>query len=115
MWSAHRTIECPPLDVQYQGRLAVSLSPITTATTRLRDANGLFCPGQTTPGAFGGPAGAIRETGSPLVTQVPNIFATTLAGVFCVPATGNSLIDALADLPGPGAVSIPGTATVQLF
>ena len=71
--------------------------------------------GQATAGAFGGPAGTIRETGSPLASQVSNVFATTLAGVFCVPATGNSLIDALADLPGPGAVSIPGTAAVQLF
>jgi hypothetical protein len=113
--STNTTIECPPLDLQYQGRLAVSLSPVTTATTRLRDANGLFCPGQATAGAFGGAAATIRETGSPLVSQIPDVFATTLAGVFCVPATGNSLIDALADLPGPGAVSIPGTAAVKLF
>src|ERR1051326_936321 len=61
--STNTTIECPPLDVQYQGRLAASLSPITTATTRRRDANGLFCPGQAPrgrsvarPGRFARPA-----------------------------------------------------------
>jgi len=35
--------------------------------------------------------------------------------VFSIPATGNFLIDALADLPGPGAVSVPGTAAIELF
>ena len=33
----------------------------------------------------------------------------TLASVFCIPATGNGLIDGAADLPGPGATSLPGT------
>jgi hypothetical protein len=113
--SRNTTVECPPRDAQYQGRLAVSLSPLTTAATRRTGPAGNFCPGQTTPGAFGGPAGAIREVGSPLLSQIPNVFATTVAGVFCIPGTGNGLIDGLADLPGPGAVSVPGTAAVQLF
>jgi hypothetical protein len=43
------------------------------------------------------------------------VFATTVASVFCIPITGNGLIDVVADLPGPGAVSVPGTAAVQLF
>jgi hypothetical protein len=33
----------------------------------------------------------------------------TLASVFCIAATGNGLVDASADLPGPGAVSLPGS------
>jgi hypothetical protein len=113
--SANTTIECPPPADAYQGRLAVSLTPVTTGTTQLANTSGGFCPGQRTRGAFGGPARRIRETGSPLLSEIPNVFATTLAGTFCVPATGNFLIDALADLPGPGAVSIPGTASVELF
>ena len=113
--SSNTTIECPPDPAAYQGRLAVSLTPVTTGTTQLANASGAFCPGQRTPGAFGGPARRIRETGSPLLSEIPNVFATTLAGTFCVPATGNFLIDALANLPGPGAVSIPGTASVELF
>jgi hypothetical protein len=30
-----------------------------------------------------------------------------LGSVFCIPATGNLLIDGAADLPGPGAVTLP--------
>ncbi|HLY37109.1 MAG TPA: hypothetical protein VKU61_03680 [Candidatus Binatia bacterium] len=113
--SANTTIECPPSADTFQGRLAVALTPVTTGASQLASATGAFCPRQRTPGAFGGPAGGIREMGAPLLSQIPNVFATTLAGVFCVPPTGNFLIDALADLPGPGAVSIPGTAAVELF
>jgi hypothetical protein len=113
--SRNTTIECPPRDDLYLGRLAVALSPLTTATTRLASPTGTFCPGQATPGAFGGPAGAIRETGAPLLQELSNVFATTVASVFCIPGTGNSLIDGIIDLPGPGAVSVPGTAAVQLF
>jgi hypothetical protein len=29
--------------------------------------------------------------------------------VFCIAATGNGLVDASADLPGPGAISLPGS------
>ena len=37
--------------------------------------------------------------------------AVTIAAVFCIPSTGNALVDGGtgADLPGPGAVSIRGT------
>jgi hypothetical protein len=113
--SGNTTVECPPRAFDYVGRLTVALSPLTTATTRLASATGAFCPGQRTPGAFGGPAGAIREAGAPLLHKLPNVFATTVASVFCIPITGNGLIDVVADLPGPGAVSVPGTAAVQLF
>jgi hypothetical protein len=37
----------------------------------------------------------------------------TLASVFCIAATGNGLVDATADLPGPGAVSLPGQFVVN--
>jgi hypothetical protein len=113
--SRNTTIECPPRDALYQGRLAVSLSPLTTAATTLANATGNLCPGQATPGAFGGPAGAIRETGAPLLHELSNVFATTVAGTFCIPGTGNGLIDGLTDLPGPGAVSVPGTASIEIF
>jgi hypothetical protein len=33
----------------------------------------------------------------------------TLASVFCIPSTNNGLVDGTANLPGPGAVSLPGT------
>ena len=37
-------------------------------------------------------------------------YAATLVSVFCIPPTYNSTVDASADLPGPGAVSLPGQA-----
>ena len=32
--------------------------------------------------------------------------------VFCIPATGNGTVNAVVDLPGPGATSLPGLAQV---
>jgi hypothetical protein len=37
----------------------------------------------------------------------------TLASTFCIPATGNGAVDGTADLPGPGAVSLPGTFSLR--
>ena len=68
---------------------------------------------QATAGAFTGlaaartitvtgtPAGTLRTGGTPT--------AMTLVSVFCVPPTFNLLVDAASDLPGPGAVALPGT------
>jgi hypothetical protein len=36
--------------------------------------------------------------------------AMTLGAAFCVPPSDNPLVDGALDLPGPGAVSLPGTA-----
>jgi hypothetical protein len=38
--------------------------------------------------------------------------AGTLVSVFTVPPTFNATVDAAGDLPGPGAVALPGTATL---
>ena len=35
--------------------------------------------------------------------------AGTLSGIFCIPPTYNSIVDASSDLPGPGAVALAGT------
>src|SRR5437016_830756 len=52
--SGNTTIECPPAATGFSGRLAVALAPITTGTSTASDPGGSFCPGQTSPGAFGG-------------------------------------------------------------
>jgi hypothetical protein len=52
----------------------------------------------------------INENGSAagqVLTNVPA--AATLGSVFCIPATSNAVVNGSADLPGPGAVSLPGT------
>jgi hypothetical protein len=108
------SVDCPPRRNAYVGRLPVSLSPISTGTSTDSAADGLFCPGQQNPGAFGAPGVRfIRETGSPLAGNILDPLATTLAGTFCVPPSGSGTIDVIADLPGPGGVSVAGSVTVD--
>ena len=114
--SKNTTVECPPESIRFVGRLAVNLSPLTTGTTTLTaDPAGMFCPDQAHSGAFGiGTPRTIRETGVPL-GGLASPFATTVAGVFCIPATGSPAVNVLADLPGPAAVSVSGMTSIQLF
>ena len=68
---------------------------------------------QRTSGAFtsGDVARTIVETGSPAgpLTTGGAAKPATLVSIFCIPPSFNSLVDSAADLPGPGAVSLPGT------
>ncbi len=41
----------------------------------------------------------------------PKQSALTLAGTFCLPSSGSSLVDTVLGLPGPGAIVLPMTAT----
>jgi len=80
--------------------------------------DGNFCPGQsnTSGQAFGcfGSAACRTMNGVASGAIIAGTPATaTLASVFCIGATGNGLVDASADLPGPGAVSLPGAFTVH--
>ena len=67
---------------------------------------------QRTSGAFTiGPARTITETGVPpacLTGGMPH--ASILAGIFCIPPSYNSTVDAAGDLPGPGAIALTGEA-----
>ena len=57
-------------------------------------------------------ARTIVETGSPSgpLTVGGSGAPSTLVSAFCIPLTFSSLVDTAADLPGPGAVAIAGTA-----
>jgi hypothetical protein len=104
------------LDGSHVGVIPISLSPLETATRSLAaDATGLFCPNQNNPGCFGsGTCVTITENGKAAGPVSPGTAATaTLASVFCIPSTGNGSIDAVADLPGPGAIALPGSFLVQ--
>ena len=104
-----------------RGSLDVDLSPLGTgSSTKTADASGFFCtafpdpgPQQTTPGCFGKPTCVtITETGTPAGTvSAGTPGAVTLASVFCIPTSGNGLVDVAAGLPGPGATSLPGIFT----
>jgi hypothetical protein len=105
------------IDGSHVGVIAVNLTPLTTGSASATDPGGIFCPGdgQVHPGCFGAASCVtITENGTPAgpVTRgVPT--GATLASVFCIAATGNGLVDASADLPGPGAVALPGTFEVN--
>jgi hypothetical protein len=62
-------------------------------------------------GCFGSTAcRTITETGvaaGAVTTGTPA--SATLASAFCIAATSNALVNASADLPGPGAIALPGT------
>ena len=72
---------------------------------------------QNSPGAFapgGGTAQTIRAFGAPAGNVTDRLeHAATLASVFCIPPTYDALIDNAANLPGPGAVSLPGFSQLQ--
>jgi len=110
------TRDCPSGagDGNIIGTISVDLSPLTTGTSNKTDPGGAFCPGQAAAfrtGCFGQAACTnITENGvaaGAISAGVPK--SVTLASVFCLPATGNLNIDNTTSLPGPGAVSLPGT------
>jgi hypothetical protein len=104
----------PCCDGGHVGALGVTLSPLTTGAASTTSSVGRFCTGQGTGthvGCFGNTTcRTINENGSAagqVLTNVPA--AATLGSVFCIPATSNAVVNGSADLPGPGAVSLPGT------
>ena len=106
--------DCPPFDHQFYTFLKGPKVSFATAPTSKSAANGLFCPGQVNPGAFGDEdVRRIELTGTPagnLLDFAPH--PATFLNLRCIAPTGNDVVDALADFPGPQAQSIAGT--VQL-
>jgi len=99
--------------------LRVTLFPLTTDVATGTAPDGKFCPNQPRPGSLSGCFGlsACRtiaeegKTAGPLAIGEPA--NATLASVFCIPLTTNDTVDVTANLPGPGAVALPGTFTVR--
>jgi hypothetical protein len=101
-------------DGAHVGPMSVTLSPLTTGPASATSSTGRFCTNQlggTHAGCFGSTAcRTINETGSPAGMVFTNVPANaTLASVFCVRPTVVGFLNAFADLPGPGAVALPGT------
>jgi hypothetical protein len=112
------------------GVLPISLNPLKTSGLTVTagsvvSGGGIFCPAQgqstTQRGAFaaGFPASQtvtkITETGTPAgdMRTFGTAHPVTLASIFCVPLSGNGLVDNQANLPGPGATTIAGTLTAN--
>jgi hypothetical protein len=110
--SASTSLDCIPSEAQFIATLPVDLSPLSSGTATKTAADGLFCPEQFHPGAFGqGATEVITEVGSPsgdLSDGLPH--PGVLVSSFCIPPTGNTALDGIADLPGPGSLSLPGNA-----
>jgi hypothetical protein len=70
---------------------------------------------QRTMGAFG-PNGAANRTVRAIGTSFSNLLggaaSGTLVSIFSIPPTFDATFDGAIDLPGPGAVAIPGTLRV---
>ena len=73
--------------------------------------------GQASPGAFeGGPTvRRIIETGAapPAPFVVGDTRAARLGAVFCIPRTDSASVDAVSSLPGPGALSLDVTISLE--
>ena len=108
------TLDCPPNAGTFVATLGVDLSPLTTGPNTVTAADGIFCPGigQSSPGAFGhADAQSITQTGVPAGDGSDGLaHPATLVSNFCIPVTGSQALDSLADLPGPGSLSLPGEA-----
>jgi hypothetical protein len=106
------TLDCPPDNGTFIGTIPVNLSPLSTASSLLTAGDGLFCPGQLNAGAFAQVATqAIQQVGvssGDLTDGLPH--PGVLVSNFCIPPTGNGAVDGIADLPGPGSLSLPGNA-----
>jgi hypothetical protein len=114
--SLKTTLDCPPPAYDFLAPLGVTLSPLTTSQAVLTsDMNGIFCPSQANGGAFGlDTVRKIVENGSPAAGGFDVTGkATTLGSAFCIPATNSLLIDGAANLPGPGATGLGGTARLR--
>jgi len=104
-FAGDQTVACPaPLEP----------SPIACTSTAGCPAAYPDCQ-QRNPGAFGpagGGAHTITETGSPAAGDLTDGMGhpSTLVSIFCIQPTFNATVDAAGDLPGPGAVSLFGTA-----
>jgi hypothetical protein len=101
----------------------VDLSPLTTGTSSDSAAGGVFCAGppvQRTAGCFGNPTTLSTTTCRYIETNgvpagdltVGPALASTLASSFCIAKSSSALINGVADLPGPGAVTLKGTANL---
>ena len=106
------SLDCMPGAGSFVATLPVNLTPLSTGTATQTAADGIFCPGQINAGAFGQTTTeGIQQTGSPAGDGSDGLpHPSTLVSIFCIPATGNLSVDGIADLPGPGSISLPGEA-----
>jgi len=107
--------DCLPKDEDFFTFVPAGVASFTTAPRSLGAANGLLCQGQVHPGAFGEEdVRRIELSGTPagsLLDLAPH--PATFLTLGCAPASGDPMVDSLADLPGPAASSVTGVLQMQ--
>lgn len=105
--------DCPPLDNKFIAAIDVVIPALTTGTTTmLPDGGGLFCDGQVEPGLFGlTTARSLTQTGTG-VSQGGLSGETTAVATFCIPETGNALIDIVGGFPTAGTLAAKSSIDV---
>jgi hypothetical protein len=119
--SLQTTHDCLPDDNLFLAPLSVNLSPLTTARASDTDANGIFCSEVGQDNNPPGSAGCSRrERGRTIIEQARHTRDRSAsrrshdAGVGLLhPRAGNALVDAAANLPGPGATALSGEARLR--
>jgi hypothetical protein len=108
------TPDCPPGDHLFLAAIDVAAALSTSDTTVTSDPQGIFCAGQTSGGAFGqSNVRTILEHGAGSGLLDVDVRPAALSSVFCIPLTGNLLVDASANLPGPAAVTLGGSLRLR--
>ncbi len=107
--------DCLPNDEDFFTFVPGGVAAFSTAPRSLSAASGLFCPGQRNAGAFGEPnVRRIELNGTPagnLLDLAPH--PATFLTLGCAGASGDGLVDSLADFPGPAAASVTGMLQMQ--
>jgi hypothetical protein len=107
--------DCLPKDENFFTFIPSGVASFTTAPRSMSAANGLLCPGQANPGAFGEEdVRRIELNGTPagsLLDLAPH--PATFLSLGCARASGDPLVDSLADFPGPAAASVTGVLQMQ--
>jgi hypothetical protein len=110
--------DCLPAEMPL-APFGVDLSPLATGNAlRTAPGNGDFCgaiSGQRSVGALGQPTANYIETQGSAAGDLTGgaLLAATQSSVFCIPKSGSTLVDSVADLPGPGAVTLKGSTELE--
>ncbi|MBY0278869.1 hypothetical protein K2Z84_26330 [Candidatus Binatia bacterium] len=107
--------DCLPKEADFFTFVGGGTTTLATAPGAMSAPDGMFCPGQRNAGAFGvSRVRRIEMNGTPagsLLDLQPH--PATFLTLGCGAASGDSLVDGLADLPGPGAGSVTGVLQMQ--
>src|SRR5262245_9696923 len=107
--SAQTSIDCPPSAGTFVGVLSVVIPNLTSAVANLAASDGMFCDGQSSPGAFGlMNAHSVTESGTAPSLVGLTTLQTNLGGTFCIAPSGAEVLDVIAGLPTVGALGVSG-------